>query len=167
MKNSLLAADKGFFGISAAVNGEKKELSVRNAESLLDALRRHGWKGAKKGCDTGDCGSCAVLLNGKPVLGCLVPAVAAHGGEITTIEGLGSVHNPHPLQQAFVEAGAVQCGFCIPGMILSSKYLLDRIPDPTEAEIRKALDGNLCRCTGYVKQVEAVKNAAKRLKSRG
>lgn len=163
MKNAIITNDKGFFEITATVNGEKKELSVRNGESLLDALRRHGWKGAKKGCDTGDCGSCAVLLNGKPVLGCLAPAVTAHGGEITTIEGLGSVHEPHALQLAFVEAGAVQCGFCIPGMILSSKHLLDRTPDPTEAEIRKALDGNLCRCTGYVKQVAAVKNAAARL----
>ena len=163
MKNAITTNTKGFFEITVTVNGEKKELSVKNGEFLLDALRRHGWKGTKKGCDTGDCGSCAVLLNGKPVLGCLAPAVTAHGGVITTIEGLGSVHNPHPLQTAFVEAGAVQCGFCIPGMILASKHLLDRTPDPTEAEIRKALDGNLCRCTGYVKQVEAVKNAAVKL----
>ncbi|OGR68394.1 MAG: hypothetical protein A2081_01850 [Elusimicrobia bacterium GWC2_61_19] len=158
---------KGFFNIELRVNGEKKELAVKNGEFLLDALRRHGWKGTKKGCDTGDCGSCTVLLNGKPVLGCLVPAVTAHGGELTTIEGLGSVRDPHPLQEAFVEAGAVQCGFCIPGMILSSKHLLDSNKNPTEAEIRKALDGNLCRCTGYVKQVEAVKDAAKRLRTKG
>lgn len=163
MKNVITTNAKGLFEITLTVNGEKKELSVKNGEFLLDALRRHGWKGTKKGCDTGDCGSCAVLLNGKPVLGCLAPAVTAHGGEITTIEGLGSVHDPHPLQEAFVEAGAVQCGFCIPGMILSSKHLLDRTPNPTEAEIRKALDGNLCRCTGYVKQVEAVRNAAVKL----
>ena len=162
MKNGIIAANKGFFEITATVNGELKELSVKNGEFLLDALRRHGWKSVKKGCDTGDCGSCTVLLNGKPVLGCLVPAVTAHEGEITTVEGLGTVHAPPPLQEAFVEAGAVQCGFCIPGMILSSKHLLDRTPHPTEAEIRKALDGNLCRCTGYVKQVEAVKNAASR-----
>jgi len=163
MKNGIIATKKGFFEITVTVNGELKELSVKNGEFLLDALRRHGWKSVKKGCDTGDCGSCTVLLNGKPVLGCLVPAVTAHEGEITTVEGLGTVHAPHPLQEAFVEAGAVQCGFCIPGMILSSKHLLDRTPHPTEAEIRKALDGNLCRCTGYVKQVEAVKNAASRL----
>ena len=163
MKNTILAANKGCFDITLTINGEAKELSVQSGEFLLDALRRHGWKGTKKGCDTGDCGSCTVILNGLPVLGCLVPAVAAHGGVITTIEGLGSVHNPHPLQEAFVEAGAVQCGFCIPGMILSSKHLLDRTPSPTQAEIRKALDGNLCRCTGYVKQVEAVANAAVRL----
>ncbi|MEK7721392.1 MAG: (2Fe-2S)-binding protein [Elusimicrobiota bacterium] len=167
MKDAITATNKGFFEITVTVNGEKKELSVKNGEFLLDALRRHGWKGTKKGCDTGECGSCAVILNGRSVLGCLAPAVTAHGGEITTIEGLGSVHNPHPLQEAFVEAGAVQCGFCIPGMILSSKHLLDRMPNPTEAEIRKALDGNLCRCTGYVKQVEAVRMAAKRLKAGG
>ena len=167
MKDAITATNKGFFEITVTVNGEKKELSVKNGEFLLDALRRHGWKGTKKGCDTGECGSCAVILNGRSVLGCLAPAGTAHGGEITTIEGLGSVHNPHPLQEAFVEAGAVQCGFCIPGMILSSKHLLDRMPNPTEAEIRKALDGNLCRCTGYVKQVEAVRMAAKRLKAGG
>jgi len=163
MKKSIIEMHKGIFEITVTVNGEKKELAVKNGEFLLDALRRYGWKGIKKGCDTGDCGSCAVILNGRPVLGCLAPAVTAHNGEITTIEGLGTVHAPHALQEAFVEAGAVQCGFCIPGMILSSRHLLDRTPDPTEAEIRKALDGNLCRCTGYVKQVEAVKNAAKKL----
>ncbi len=163
MKKDILETKKGNFEITVTVNGELKELSVKNGEFLLDALRRHGWKGTKKGCDTGDCGSCTVILNGRAVLGCLVPAVAAHGGELTTIEGLGTVRDPHPLQEAFVEAGAVQCGFCIPGMILSSKALLDRTPRPTEAEIRKALDGNLCRCTGYVKQVEAVKNASARL----
>ncbi len=163
MKNEILETKDGLFTVTVTVNGGKTTLSVRNSESLLDALRRHGWKGTKKGCDTGDCGSCTVILNGRPVLGCLTPAVTAHNGEITTIEGLGSVHEPHPLQEAFVEAGAVQCGFCIPGMILSSKHLLDNNPKPTEAEIRRALDGNLCRCTGYVKQVEAVKNAAAKM----
>ena len=165
MKKERIAikAAGGIFEISLAVNGVEKNFSVKNTEFLLDALRRHGYKGAKKGCDTGDCGSCTVLLDGKPVLGCLVPAVTAHGRAVTTIEGLGTVRKPHALQEAFVAAGAVQCGFCIPGMILSSKALLDAVPAPTEAEIRKALDGNLCRCTGYVKQVEAVKNAAKKL----
>jgi carbon-monoxide dehydrogenase small subunit len=165
-KTNILETKNGVFTITVAVNGEKRELQAGNTESLLDALRRHGWKGTKKGCDTGDCGSCTVILNGRPVLGCLTPAVTAHGGEITTIEGLGSVREPHPLQQAFVEAGAVQCGFCIPGMILSAKHLLDRIPNPSESEIRKALDGNLCRCTGYVKQVAAVKDAAQKLRGR-
>lgn len=157
-----LEAKNGFFEITVNVNGEERKLSVKSGEFLLDALRRHGWKSVKKGCDTGDCGSCTVMLGGRPVLGCLVPAVAAHEGEIITIEGIGTVRDPHPLQQAFVDAGAVQCGFCIPGMIISAKHLLDKVANPTEAEIRKALDGNLCRCTGYVKQIEAVKNAAKR-----
>ena len=164
---NMIKTRKGFFEIALTINGEKRALSVKNGEFLLDALRRWGLKGTKKGCDTGDCGSCAVILNGLPVLGCLVPAVAAHEGEITTIEGLGTVQKPHPIQEAFVEAGAVQCGFCVPGMILASKHLLDRTPNPTEAEIRKALDGNLCRCTGYVKQIEAVKIAARRLRAEG
>ena len=151
MEEIMLDADpNGMFEITLTVNGE--------------ALRSYGWKGTKKGCDTGDCGSCTVIFNGKPVLGCMMPAVSAHGGNITTIEGLGTVRNPHPIQQAFVEAGAVQCGFCIPGMILSTKALLDKNPEPTEAEIRKALDGNLCRCTGYVTQINAVNIAARKMK---
>jgi len=166
-KQNMIEAREGLFEIALTVNGVKRVVCVKNGEFLLDAVRRLGLKGTKKGCDTGDCGSCAVMLNGLPVLACLVPAVAAHEGEITTIEGLGTVRSPHPIQEAFVEAGAVQCGFCIPGMILASKHLLDRTPNPAEAEIRKALDGNLCRCTGYVKQVEAVKIAAKRLRAEG
>jgi len=166
-KNNLIKAKDGVFEITLTINGAKRAISVKNGEFLLDVLRRRGLKGTKKGCDTGDCGSCAVILNGLPVLGCLVPAVAAHEGEITTIEGLGTVQKPHPIQEAFVEAGAVQCGFCIPGMILSSKHLLDRTPNPSEAEIRKALDGNLCRCTGYVKQIEAVKLAAHKMRGKG
>ena len=159
-----LEAVNGVFEISLGVNGVKKTFNVKNTEFLLDTLRRHGYKGAKKGCDTGDCGSCTVIFNGKPGLACLIPAFTAHGAEIITIEGLGTVQNPHPLQEAFVEAGAVQCGFCIPGMILSSKHLLDVNPEPSEEEIKKYLDGNLCRCTGYVKQIQAVKVAAKRMK---
>ncbi|OGS07672.1 MAG: hypothetical protein A2270_08345 [Elusimicrobia bacterium RIFOXYA12_FULL_51_18] len=154
----------GVFRISLTVNGVKKNFAVKNNEFLLNALRRYGYKGAKKGCDTGDCGSCTVIFNGKPALACLIPAFTAHGAEITTIEGVGTVRNPHPLQEAFVEAGAVQCGFCIPGMILSSKHLLDVNPSPSEDDIKKYLDGNLCRCTGYVKQIQAVKMAAKKIK---
>jgi carbon-monoxide dehydrogenase small subunit len=159
-----LEALNGSFEIGLKINGVQKTLKVKNTEFLLDALRRMGYKGCKKGCDTGDCGSCTVIVNGRPALGCLIPAFAAHGSEITTIEGVGSVRDPHPLQEAFVEAGAVQCGFCIPGMILSAKHLLGANPDPSEEDIKKHLDGNLCRCTGYVKQIAAVQAAAKRLK---
>lgn len=165
-ENTRLEAVNGMFAIRLRVNGVNKTFNVKNTEFLLDALRRHGYKGVKKGCDTGDCGSCTVIFNGKPALACLIPAFTAHGGEITTIEGVGSVQNPHPLQEAFVAAGAVQCGFCIPGMILSAKHLLDAKSEPSEEEIKKYLDGNLCRCTGYVKQIAAVKAAAKRIKSR-
>lgn len=166
MNNSeMLTIDEdGMFTIMLTINGTLGQLKVSRNESLVEALRRIGWKGTKKGCDTGDCGSCTVIYNDKPVLGCMIPAAAAHGGNITTIEGLGSVNRPHPIQKAFVEAGAVQCGFCIPGMILSTKCLLDKSPEPTEEEIRKALDGNLCRCTGYVTQITAVKIAAKKVK---
>ena len=163
-ENTTLTAVNGSFDIFIKVNGERRSFTVKNTEFLLDALRRYGYKGAKKGCDTGDCGSCTVIFNGKPALACLIPAFTAHGAEITTIEGVGTVQDPHPLQEAFVEAGAVQCGFCIPGMILSSKHLLDINPEPSEDEIKKYLDGNLCRCTGYVKQIAAVKAAAGRLK---
>lgn len=165
MEEIMLDADpNGMFEICVNINGEMGNLIVSKDETLLEALRSYGWKGTKKGCDTGDCGSCTIIFNGKPVLGCMMPAVSAHGGNITTIEGLGTVRNPHPIQQAFVEAGAVQCGFCIPGMILSTKALLDKNPEPTEAEIRKALDGNLCRCTGYVTQINAVNIAARKMK---
>ncbi len=163
-ESTAIKAVNGVFEICLEVNGVTKIFNVKNTEFLLDALRRYGYKGAKKGCDTGDCGSCTIIFNGRPALACLIPAFTAHGAAITTIEGLGTVQNPHALQEAFVEAGAVQCGFCIPGMILSAKHLLDANPDPSEEEIKKYLDGNLCRCTGYVKQIAAVKAAAKRLK---
>jgi len=117
--------------------------------------------GTKKGCGTGDCGSCTVIMDGKPVNSCLVLAVQANGRKITTIEGLESEEGLHPLQKAFTEKGAIQCGFCSPGMILSSKNLLDRNPRPTEEEIRRAISGNLCRCTGYQKIVDAVKSVIK------
>jgi carbon-monoxide dehydrogenase small subunit len=165
-KTESLAAEKGLFVISLTLNGRPAEFRVKPGDFLLDALRAHGWKGTKKGCDTGDCGSCAVMFNGKPRLACMIPAVTAHGAEVGTIEGVGKVDDPHPVQEAFVEAGAVQCGFCIPGMVISSKHLLENVPDPTEAQIKKALDGNLCRCTGYVKQIEAVKIASKKLRTR-
>ncbi len=168
MKNmNILKSEDGFFCISLKINGEDKKVKVKNNEFLLDALRRYGYKGAKKGCDSGDCGSCAVMFNGKPVLSCMMPAVTAHGGEIITIEGIGTIGKPHPIQEAYVEAGAVQCGFCTPGMIIVTKHLLEKNPSPDDEQIKKELDGNLCRCTGYVTQIKAVKIAAKKMKKSG
>ena len=153
----------GRLDIAININGRELPLRVAPGDYLLDVLRREGFKGAKKGCDNGDCGTCLILLDGKPSLACLLFAAQAHGRKVVTIEGLGTPAHPHPIQKAFVEAGAVQCGFCIPGMVLAAKALLDENPDPDEAAVRRALDGNLCRCTGYVKQVEAVRLAAKKL----
>ena len=129
--------------------------------TLLDFLREElGMKGTKKGCDSGQCGACTIIMDGKPINACLVLATQADGKEILTIEGLSSGKRLHPLQEAFAEEGAVQCGFCTPGMILSAKALLDDKKDPSEEEIREALSGNLCRCTGYVKIIKAVQKAA-------
>lgn len=159
-----MESENGFFNLEISVNGGWKSVKAGSGESLLDVLRRMGYKGAKKGCDSGDCGSCAVIVDSKAVLSCLIPAVSAHGLKIETIEGLGSVDNLHPIQRAYVKTGAVQCGYCVPGMIMSTKALLDENPVPDDEEIRKALDGNLCRCTGYVKQIEAVKLATAEMK---
>jgi aerobic carbon-monoxide dehydrogenase small subunit len=150
------------------VNGRVHEVAADPTDRLLDVLREPlGLTGAKEGCGTGQCGSCTVLLDGRPVASCLVFAADAVGCEITTIEGLASADGRlHPLQQAFVEHGAVQCGFCTPGMILAAKAPLDRNPRPTDEEIDYALAGNLCRCTGYVKIREAVHAAARRLRRR-
>ena len=129
--------------------------------TLLDFLREElGLKGTKKGCDSGQCGVCTILMDGKTIDACLVLAIQADGKEILTIEGLSPGGRLHPLQEAFVEEGAVQCGFCTPGMILSAKALLNEKKDPSEEEIREALSGNLCRCTGYVKIIKAVQKAA-------
>ena len=163
-RNQTLKARDGIFEIELNINGAASRWRVDAGETLLDALRRHNWRGAKRGCDSGECGSCTVIVDGKPSLACLMLAVSAHGRKILTIEGLGGTANPHPIQQAFAETGAVQCGFCIPGMILSAKALLDENPDPSQEQIRHALDGNLCRCTGYVKQVESVQLAAQRIR---
>ena len=146
------------------VNGEAKQWSIAPGDLLLDVLRRQGYFGVKRGCEAGECGACTVLLNGKPINSCLMFAAQAEGADVLTIEGVAHGSTLHPLQEAFVAAGAVQCGFCIPGMILSSKHLLDVNPAPSDDDIKKYLDGNLCRCTGYVKQIRAVKMAAKRLK---
>jgi aerobic-type carbon monoxide dehydrogenase small subunit (CoxS/CutS family) len=151
--------------VKILVNGEWKTASVEPQTTLLELLRETwGLTGAKRGCDEGDCGACTVLLDGQPVNACLVLAVRVNGRKVTTIEGLGDEEHPHPLQTAFVQHGALQCGYCGPGMLLSAKALLDVNPSPTEAEIRQALSGNLCRCTGYSKIIEAVRSASQGLK---
>ncbi len=149
--------------ISLSVNGNAHQVELEGNETLLEILRALGYKSVKFGCGEGACGACTVIIDGKAVNSCLIPAPAADGLSILTVEDLGDVQKLSVLQQAFIDAGAVQCGFCTPGMILSSKALLDRIPRPTEDEIKDALDGNLCRCTGYVQIIEAVQLASERL----
>jgi carbon-monoxide dehydrogenase small subunit len=149
------------------VNGEARTVSAHPAERLLDVLRdKLHLTGAKEGCGTGQCGACTVLMDGRPVASCMVLVCDAVGREITTIEGIAPPGELHPLQEAFLEHGAVQCGFCTPGMILSAKALLDESPNPTDDDIARALAGNLCRCTGYRKILEAVRSAAKGRRSR-
>ena len=150
--------------ITWTLNGSTRHDTCLIGESLLAMLRRLGFYGTKNGCSNGDCGSCTVLLDGRPVPSCLILAGRIDGHEVTTIEGLGTVEKPHPLQEAFATTGAVQCGYCIPGSILSSASLLREEPAPSEAQIRRAMDGNLCRCTGYVKKVEAVQLAAESMR---
>ncbi len=147
--------------INLRVNGVPSEADCWEGESLLFALREKlGFPGSKNACEQGECGSCSVLLDGVLVCACLVLAAQADGHEVTTIEGLGTDEELHPVQTAFVETGAVQCGFCTPGLVVAAADLLERIPDPSDDEIREALSGNLCRCTGYVKIFEAVRRAA-------
>lgn len=146
------------------VNGEAYELAVEPQTTLLEVLRDYlGLTGTKEACGTGECGSCTVLIEGKPILSCLALAVDYPNKEIITIEGLSQGEKLTPVQQAFVDCGAVQCGFCTPGVILSASALLKKNPSPSEEEIRKALEGHLCRCTGYNKIVEAVNTAAKQM----
>ena len=147
--------------ITVRVNGVPSEADCWEGESLLFALREKlGFPGSKNACEQGECGSCSVLLDGVLVCACLMLAAQADGHDVTTIEGLGSEGDLHPVQAAFVEAGAVQCGFCTPGLVVAAADLLERNPAPTDDEIREALSGNLCRCTGYVKIFEAVHLAA-------
>jgi carbon-monoxide dehydrogenase small subunit len=147
--------------VSLTVNGEEYEAVVAPNRTLLEVLRDGLYlTGTKEGCGEGACGTCTVLLDGKPVRSCLTLAVEVQGREITTIEGLASIGELHPVQKAFVEYGAIQCGFCAPGMILTTKALLDENPSPTEQEARQAISGNVCRCTGYAKIVEAMLKAA-------
>lgn len=147
--------------IELIVNGDVYAVQVEPRRTLLDVLREDlGLTGTKKGCDHGDCGACTVLLDGEPVNSCLVLAVEAAGHKITTIEGLAAAGRLHPIQEAFIAQGAVQCGYCTPGMVLTAKALLDKNPHPTEEEIREAISGNLCRCTGYAKIVKAIQAAS-------
>jgi len=148
--------------IELNVNGQIHQIRVNPQDTLLDVLRdRLELTGVKRGCDMGECGACTVIMSGKTVYSCLILAMEAQGKPITTIEGLSKNGELHPLQQAFIDNGAVQCGFCTPGMILSAKVLLDKNPNPTEEDIRAAISGNLCRCTGYSKIVEAILDVAR------
>ena len=149
--------------IELTVNGEHHEADVWEGESLLVTLRdRLGLPGSKNACEQGECGSCSILLDGELVCACLVLAAQANGHAVTTVEGLAEGDRLHPVQEAFAETGAVQCGFCTPGFIVAAADLLTRIPDPNDDEIREALSGNLCRCTGYAKILDAVHEAARR-----
>lgn len=149
--------------VTLTINGETEEYEAANTDSLLDVLRKNGYTGAKRGCDTGACGFCTVILDDEPVNSCVIPARRADQSTVETIEGLGDQTDLHPVQAAFVDNAALQCGFCIPGMIMRSKALLEENPDPSEAEVREGLEENLCRCTGYKKIVESVHDAAIRM----
>ena len=151
--------------VDLTVNGQPRHAEGEARTSLLDLLRREGYWGVKHGCETGECGACTVLLDGRPVTACMTLALRAHGRAVGTVEGLGGPDTLHPVQQAFVDTGAVQCGYCTPAMELCARALLDAVPDPTEAEVRDALAGCLCRCTGYVKPVQAVLQAARAAKA--
>jgi len=151
--------------ITLTINGVRLRLETTAGETLLDILRREGYVEVKKGCGTGDCGACAVLLNGRSVNSCLVLAPKADGADIITVQGLTADGELHPVQAAFLDEGAVQCGYCTPGMVISAVDLLTRNPEPSEAEIKEAISGNLCRCTGYVKQIRAIEKAAEKMRS--
>ncbi|MEA3392785.1 MAG: (2Fe-2S)-binding protein [Candidatus Marinimicrobia bacterium] len=149
------------------INGKTVNVTFTPEELLLNTLRQNGFTEVKSGCKEGECGACLVLLNGKPVNSCLVfTASVLEKDKILTVKGIGDLHEPHVIQEAFVDSGAVQCGFCTPGIVLASYALLQENPTPTDGEVKKAMDGNLCRCTGYVKIVEAVKLAAERLQTK-
>ena len=147
------------------LNGSWEEMDVSFDRMLLDLLREDlGLTGTKKGCEKGECGACTVIMNGKAILSCLTPALRADGTEILTVEGMGQADHLHPLQLSFWEEGAVQCGYCMPGMLLSAKALLDEKPEPTVDEVKMAISGNLCRCTGYLKIIQAIQAASEKIR---
>lgn len=150
--------------INFKLNGKDYNLTVPSSLTLLQIIREKlGITGTKRGCGKGECGACTVIFNGRTVNSCLVLAPKVDGAEVITVEGIGTYENPHPIQKAFVEEGAVQCGFCTPGFVVSTYYLLSKNPHPTEEDIRDGLSGNLCRCTGYIKIINAVKKASEEL----
>jgi aerobic-type carbon monoxide dehydrogenase small subunit (CoxS/CutS family) len=150
--------------ITLKVNGEEYELEIEPQRTLVEVLRETlGFTGTKKSCNEGECGACTVIMDGEPVASCLVLALDAAGKEVVTVEGLAKGEELHPLQVAFVRNGGIQCGFCTPGMVMSAKALLDHNPNPTTAEVRRAISGNLCRCTGYQQIVDSVMAAAKEM----
>ena len=154
--------------VQFTINGEQVEVEVEPRETLLQATRdKLNLKGTKEACGQGECGACTVLMDGTPVYSCLILAVEAEGKDILTVEGLAEGEKLHPLQEAFRDYGAVQCGFCTPGMLLTAKALLDENPQPTEDVVREAIAGNICRCTGYVKIVEAIQAAGERVREEG
>lgn len=147
--------------LTMRLNDQEVTVEVKADALLVDVLRDQlELTGTKEACGEGECGACTVLLDGEPVTSCLIPALKAQSKEVMTVEGLASAGELHPLQRAFIEHGAVQCGYCTPGMLMSAKALLDRNPHPSEEEIKEAISGNLCRCTGYVKIIEAIKAAS-------
>ncbi|WMI72556.1 (2Fe-2S)-binding protein [Aminobacterium sp. MB27-C1] len=147
------------------INGKERELEFEEDALLLDLLRSSGYTEVHCGCKEGSCGCCTILLDEVPVNSCQILAATVNNKKITTVSGLGTIHSPHPIQDAFVEAGAVQCGFCTPGMVLATYALLKKNPSPSDEEIINALDGNYCRCTGYIKILKAVHLAAKKVKN--
>jgi len=155
------------FPVKFKVNGKEVKAEFPSHRTLLHALRELGYTEVKNGCEKGDCGCCTVLLDGRSVNSCLVLAVQVQGHEVTTVRGLGTADNLHPLQTNFIKLGAIQCGFCTPGMLLSAKAFLDENPSPTPEEIKVAISGNLCRCTGYVKIINAIEATAAELKGAG
>ena len=153
--------------VSVKINGVARQLSAPANETLLDCLRRHGHFEVKSGCEKGDCGACAVQIDGAPVDSCLTLAWTVEGRKVTTLEGLNDANSPHPLIAAFLEHGAVQCGYCTPGIMIAAEAMLRDTPDPTDDDIAVALSGNLCRCTGYTKIFAAIQQAAEALRAGG